>query len=91
MVPPRTLAICVNRRLTDTVPSCGGRGSEQLADKLEQALQQQSLQLPLQRVDCLGRCEEGPNLRLAPDGHFFTLHDESEIPALLEQLLRHTA
>jgi NADH:ubiquinone oxidoreductase subunit E len=84
--PERHLAICINERLTGHSPSCGGRGSRALAGQLEQALLQQGIAMPLRHVDCLGRCAEGPNLRLAPGGHFTTLAGETEIPALLEWL-----
>jgi NADH:ubiquinone oxidoreductase subunit E len=78
------LDICINRRITQA--SCGGRGAEQLADKLEHFLQQHRLDLPLNRVDCLGRCEQGPNLRIGPEGVFITLKSEADFTKLLAQL-----
>ncbi len=78
------LDICTNRRISQT--SCGGRGAERLADRLERFLQQYRPDLPLNRVDCLGRCDQGPNLRIGPDGVFITLKSEADFSKLLARL-----
>ena len=65
----RVLLVCVNRRLGLGAPSCAGRGSERLAERLEQRLAERGLNLELRRIHCFGECERGPNLRLTPGGH----------------------
>lgn len=81
-----SLAICVNRRLTGQNPSCGGRNAEALATELEQALRLRGISLPLYRTDCLGRCNEGPNLRLSPQGKFLCLNGDDDPSRVLDWL-----
>ncbi|MEO5363885.1 MAG: (2Fe-2S) ferredoxin domain-containing protein [Magnetococcus sp. DMHC-8] len=66
-----TVIACIQER-SAARPSCAGRGGVQLADRLEQALAAQGLAAPVERIACFGRCDEGPNLRIAPGGAFFT-------------------
>jgi hypothetical protein len=80
------LAICTNRRLTGQSPSCGGSSAETLAIQLEAALKQQGINLPLRHSDCLGHCQRGPNLRLAPQGQVYSLEGNIDIPRTLAWL-----
>ena len=82
----RYLALCVNRRLTGTTPSCGGSGAESLVEQLEQAMRQHGITLPLQRSDCLGQCQQGPNLRLAPEGQVLNLHNRIDLDSIIAWL-----
>jgi NADH:ubiquinone oxidoreductase subunit E len=66
-----TVMVCVNERFSGR-PSCGGSGGAQLADGLEHELSAQGLEVPVERVLCFGRCNEGPVMRIAPGGAFFT-------------------
>ena len=66
-----TVVVCVKERFADR-PSCGQRGGEQLADGLEKAFSGEGLAIPVERICCFGRCKEGPNVRIAPGGAFFT-------------------
>lgn len=91
MKPGIKLAICTNRRLSGNQPSCGNRDAEQLASELEAALQRHGLPIPLERSDCLGHCEQGPTLRLAPMGAFCQIKSTREIPAILCWLERELA
>lgn len=58
--------VCTNRRLGK--PSCHGSA---IADALEAALHRRGLTMQVQRSVCLGACEQGPNVRIAPGGRFF--------------------
>ncbi len=58
--------VCTNRRLGK--PSCRGGA---IADALEAALHERGLTIQVQRSVCLGACEQGPNVRIAPGGRFF--------------------
>jgi NADH:ubiquinone oxidoreductase subunit E len=66
----KTLLICVNHRDNPTQPSCAARGSPSLAVRLEQEIASHGWDIRLERSTCLGRCSEGPNLKLAPGGKF---------------------
>ncbi len=78
------LIICTHRRFGPQRPSCAARGSETLAEQLEQALAERGIELELERVECLGECESGPNMRLAPGGTFFRGVDETRLNEVLE-------
>lgn len=80
------LLVCVNRRLDAGKPSCAGRGSEALADRLETLISERGLALELRRILCFGDCARGPNLRLAPGGRFFHGADPASAEEILEQI-----
>ncbi|MEQ8603440.1 MAG: (2Fe-2S) ferredoxin domain-containing protein [Marivibrio sp.] len=63
-----TLRVCVNFRAGDMLPSCGARGSKELAAALDAAQPDAAPNLKIQKVHCLGRCHLGPALRLSPRG-----------------------
>ncbi|MBL6958603.1 MAG: (2Fe-2S) ferredoxin domain-containing protein [Rhodospirillales bacterium] len=83
---PRLLVVCINRRFQADKPSCAGRGGEGIADALEAGIAQRNINITLKRMICLGRCEEGPNARLAPGGDFMTGLTLDDVPALLDDL-----
>ena len=87
----KQLLICTNRRLTDQSPSCAGAGAEALADELERLAQARGLPVTVTRSTCLGRCEQGPNLRFAPGGDFLgnlSMENLTEVIGQLERFLR---
>jgi len=49
-------------------------------------LDEQRLEVPVIRRECLGRCEEGPVMRIAPGGPFFTEIDEPGLAHIIEEL-----
>lgn len=57
------LFICVNRRPIGQ-PSCGGRDSAQLADWLEAEIDRRGLDIPVERLVCMGHCRVGPNVKV---------------------------
>lgn len=80
----KKVIICVNHRANPAQPSCAARGSIVLADRLEQEINARNWHVSIERFPCLGRCAEGPNLKLAPDGRFI-----SDItPDALERVLQ---
>ncbi len=81
-----TLLVCINSRLAGDKPSCAGRGSEQLADALEQALVERGLAVALGRIKCFGRCHEGPNVRLAPGGRFWRGAGLRDVTAIIDHV-----
>ncbi len=82
------LIICINRRLNPRQPSCAARGAEALAERLEQALDGF---VEIERVNCLGECETGPNMRLAPGGPFFRGVDEGSLDEVIAAALEFAA
>jgi NADH:ubiquinone oxidoreductase subunit E len=83
MTALRKIVVCVNHRANPDQPSCGARGGEAIACTLEQALKDHGLAIPVERFNCLGRCEVGPNMRLVPAGPFYQRLNIADIPALM--------
>lgn len=82
------IIICVNYRASPNQASCAARGSTAMALRIEQEIASQGLPVELERVDCLGYCEQGPILRLTPNGRFFHHFDSKDIPQLLLEACR---
>ena len=82
---PRILMICINRRFRMDEPSCAGRGSEALANRLEKEIQSRGINLTVERSICMGYCRTGPTIRLAPGGKFYFKPSDKEIAALLDE------
>lgn len=80
------LVVCINRRLSDDKPSCAARGSESVAARLSDEIERRGLTVELRRVYCMGRCEQGPNVRIAPGGNTYKGVSEDDIERLLEDL-----
>ena len=77
------IIICVNHRANASQPSCAARGSEELAHCLEVELGKRDLGITVERFNCLGLCEQGPNIRLAPGGRFYHQVGMGDLPALM--------
>ena len=61
-------------------------GSLDLVSRLEAMLATEDLAIPVVRRECLGRCEKGPVMRIAPAGPFFTEINEQTLATIIEQL-----
>lgn len=83
-----SVIVCINRRYGPNAPSCAERGSEALADTLEQLLKEMKMEVEVKRIECLGQCERGPNLRIAPGGRFFSYLTAEDLPAVIIELQR---
>lgn len=66
----KKVIICTHHRANPTQPSCAARGSLDIAERLEVEIAARGWDISLERFPCLGLCENGPNLRLAPGGPF---------------------
>jgi len=86
MLRPVRLIVCINERLGTGQRSCVGSGSLDLITRMEAMIAGANLDVPVIRRECLGRCEEGPVMRFAPAGPFFTEIDESALAGILAQL-----
>lgn len=66
----KSVLVCINHRKNPSKPSCAGRGSLHVAQCLTQAINEKKLDIQIEKVQCLGACEEGPNIKLVPNGAF---------------------
>lgn len=83
---PLRLVICVNERLGAGQRSCAGSGSRILLAELRQRLSDASLDVPIVERECLGRCAEGPAMRIAPGGEFFTEVESATLETIIDRL-----
>ncbi|MDY6991477.1 MAG: (2Fe-2S) ferredoxin domain-containing protein [Pseudomonadota bacterium] len=86
MKPWKTVIICVNYRRNPWLPSCGARGSLEIAQALELEIKAHGIAAQVERIHCFGECEQGPNVRIMPGGAFFRhvrLEDVADILAIL--------
>ncbi|MDA0675549.1 MAG: (2Fe-2S) ferredoxin domain-containing protein [Proteobacteria bacterium] len=83
---PDALVVCVNLRLRADAPSCASRGGVAIADALEQGVAARNLNIAVERICCLGLCTQGPNVRLAPGGAFFSEVSLIDGQAILAEL-----
>lgn len=67
----KKLFVCTNYRANPNSPSCAARGSKDLLTQVKLAVQAENLQVSVEEIQCMGYCEHGPNIRLAPKGEFF--------------------
>jgi (2Fe-2S) ferredoxin len=79
------LTVCVNDRGENAIsPSCGPRGGAALEAAIRDAVGASGFDCEVQTIRCLGLCEKGPNVRLAPGNNWFhdvTPDDASELVA----------
>lgn len=87
----KRLVVCVNERFGIGQKSCAGRGSRELIQKIRRQLAERQLDYPVTEQVCLGRCEQGIVLRIAPGGPFFTGVKPRDIPAIIQALQHFTA
>jgi (2Fe-2S) ferredoxin len=83
---PVRLVVCINERLGTGQRSCVGSGSLGLISQMESMIALEKLEVPVVRRECLGRCVEGPVMRFAPAGPFFTEIDETSLDDIIAQL-----
>jgi len=86
MPRPVRLIVCINRRLGTGQRSCVGSGSLDLIGKVEAMIAAEHLEVAVIRRECLGRCETGPVMRIAPGGPFFTEIDEARLVDIIARL-----
>ena len=83
---PWELLVCVNQRLNPRRPSCGARGAQALAEQFEAALAHRCAELVVTRIYCLGACEQGPNVRLAPGGRYWRAVGTDDIERIVREV-----
>ena len=82
------LTVCVNDRGANAITvSCGPRGGADLEKKIAKEVLERGLNIEVQTIKCLGLCDKGPNVRLAPGNNWFhevQTTDTSELIDLTE-------
>lgn len=81
------LVVCVNERLGPGKKSCAGSGSRELIALLQQRIEAQGLEIGITEQVCLGRCEEGIAMRIAPGGPFFTQVVAGDLDKITQALI----
>lgn len=80
------MIVCVNERLGTGQRSCVGSGSRDYIRKLRDMIATAGLDVAIVERECLGRCEEGPVMRIAPGGPFFTEIDQAVLQQIMLEL-----
>lgn len=83
-----SVVVCINRSFSVNKRACANSGSGTLADALERQLAEQGMNIAVRRLECLGQCDRGPNLRIAPGGRFFHHCSEADLPGVIAELQR---
>lgn len=87
----KSVYICVNRRFGSDTPSCAMRGSEKVMTLLKEELIKRGLTTPLEKIKCLGQCDKGPAMRIAPGGEFFLHASKDKISEIADWIEVNTA
>lgn len=86
MSSPVRLVVCVNERLGTGQKSCVGSGNLDYITSIRQLIEDHGLNVPIIERACLGKCEQGPIMRIAPGGKFFTEINQSTLTTIIEEL-----
>jgi NADH:ubiquinone oxidoreductase subunit E len=86
MSRPVRLIVCINERLGTGQRSCVESGSLDYIRDLRARISEEKLDVSVVERECLGKCEEGPVMRIAPGGRFFTDINEASLPLIMTEL-----
>ena len=78
-------AVCVNMVRGVNRPCCGGRGSLELLKLVEDGVRARNLNVDIERIVCLNKCFDGPNMRIV-GGEIFSEVSESDVGEILDRL-----
>lgn len=78
----KKVLVCTNFRSNPNTPSCGARGSEDVLA----ALANEGLEIAVEKSPCLGFCNIGPNVRLAPKGVCFHTVSPKNMAKLIKDI-----
>lgn len=84
----KTALVCIHQRTNPSQPSCGQRGGLEIAEVLTREIADRGLDIHLERFACLGLCNEGPNVKLSPEGPFLSHLAPDGINALMGEIER---
>ena len=84
------LTVCINDRGPNAITvSCGPQGGTGLDTAIADEIERRGIDIEVQTIKCLGLCEKGPNVRLAPGNNWFHEITPSDVPALVEAAAGH--
>ncbi len=86
MSRPVRIIVCINERLSVGQRSCVGSGNLDYIRDLRSMIATEGLEVTVVERECLGKCEQGPVMRIAPGGRFFTEINESSLPLIITEL-----
>lgn len=81
--------VCTNRRPPGERICCADGCGEILRDRLKEMVKARGLRtrIRVSASGCMDRCEEGPNIMVFPDNHWYKGVKEEDLPALLEEIV----
>lgn len=80
------LMVCINEREPADGVSCAPRGGCNIHKAVLAALEQEALDVDVVTARCLGTCDLGPTLRLAPNNTWFYGTHAEDVRAIMDQL-----
>lgn len=84
------LTVCINDRGPNAITvSCGPRGGLGLENALGEEIARRGLDIEIQTIKCLGLCDKGPNVRLAPGKNWFHEVSGEDVSSLIDQTVDH--
>ncbi len=86
-----TVTVCINDRDERFAPCCGRHGGPQILAALQDAVARGEMDADIQTIRCLGLCEKGPNLRVAPSGSLYHEVAAGDVADLVVSLKRELA
>ncbi len=86
MSRPVRLIVCINQRLGTGQRSCVGSGNLDYIRQMRELITAAGLDVSVVERECLGKCDFGPVMRIAPGGRFFTEIDASTLPGIVREL-----
>jgi len=91
MKSAKHIIVCINQRANPDQPSCGMSAGVEIAAALPQAIAAHGLHCEVKTFYCLGKCELGPNAKLAPSGDFCHQIDPHDLGPVLAKIAAFTA
>lgn len=80
------LVVCTNKRLGTGQRCCVESGNLEYIAAIETLIEQAGLDVAIVKRECLGKCEQGPVMRIAPGGRFFTEINEGSLPVIIDEI-----
>jgi (2Fe-2S) ferredoxin len=80
------LVVCVNERLGSGQRSCVGSNNLEYIGKIRSMIEAENLSVPIIERICLGKCEQGPVMRIAPGGRFFTEITDARLQDIIDEI-----
>ncbi|MBF0423851.1 MAG: (2Fe-2S) ferredoxin domain-containing protein [Magnetococcales bacterium] len=84
------LIVCIKERFTNA-PSCAGGGSVAMVKQLEQIIQRRGLKMEIEQIHCLGQCNQGPNMRIAPGKDMYHHVTPQDLEGIIDKLAFYNA